>query len=273
MILRLICPKCVYEAAKKQLSSASVSVPSPISRIADDGKYEVKCALGHESIVFVDNVKFELLFELGVNSLVDGYPREAVSSFTAALERFYEFYWRVVMCHLAISFEEIDKTWKSISKQSERQLGAFVTAHFALMNTSPKLLNTNQEVKFRNQVIHDGYVPKIEEAISYGNTVMHLINQALNGLRENAFAAVEATYKRMSPAPIYDENYVDENPSEIRGTVNILTTIDVRNPPFGDDQRVGDIKSQFKRILYERQPFGLETLSKKEFKKRFPKGK
>ena len=99
MIVRLFCPECAVAAAKK-LPYAEIEVPVPIARLADDGRYEVRCQAGHLNTVFLDNVKFELLFEMGLNALIDGYPREAVSSFASSLERFYEFYWNVVMTHL-----------------------------------------------------------------------------------------------------------------------------------------------------------------------------
>jgi hypothetical protein len=66
---------------------------------------------------------------------------------------------------------------------------------------------------------------------------------------------------------------------EIAGTINILTAIDVRHPPeYDDDPRIGDVRSQFKRISEERQPRKLELLSRillppaagEELKKRFP---
>lgn len=136
MILRLFCPKCAYYAAKEKHEKGSsripIDVPMPVSRPADDGKYEVCCVAGHVSTVTVDNLKFELLFEMGLNALVDGYPREAVSSFASALERFYEFYWQVVAMFHSIPEQQMDIAWKVIAKQSERQLGMFVSAALLL---------------------------------------------------------------------------------------------------------------------------------------------
>ena len=124
MILRLFCPKCAYYAAKekhqKGSSRIAIDVPMPVSRPSDDGKYEVHCAAGHVSKVTVDNVKFELLFEMGLNALVDGYPREAVSSFTSALERFYEFYWHMVATFHSIPPEQSDVAWEA----GTRELGS-----------------------------------------------------------------------------------------------------------------------------------------------------
>ena len=91
MIVRLFCPVCALAATKK-LPHAEIEVPLPIASVSDDGRYEIRCQAGHLSTVFLDNLKFELLFEMGLNALLDGYPRDAVSSFASSLERFYEFY-------------------------------------------------------------------------------------------------------------------------------------------------------------------------------------
>ena len=186
MIVRLFCPVCAHEVANKRLSHASIEVPVPVSRIVDDGRYEVRCDAGHVSTVFLDNLKFELLFDMGLNALIDGYPREAVSSFASALERFYEFYWRVAMRHLSVPSDELVTAWKAVAKQSERQLGMYITAHLLLTRRTSVLLNPNTEVRLRNNVIHNGYVPKHKEAVSFGDSVMNVMNQSLDELRNIA---------------------------------------------------------------------------------------
>ncbi|WP_238149350.1 hypothetical protein [Arsenophonus endosymbiont of Aleurodicus floccissimus] len=62
----------------------------------NDGRYEITCQNGHSSITFLQQQKFEILFDIGACAIIDGYYREAVSSFTSALERFYEFFIKVV---------------------------------------------------------------------------------------------------------------------------------------------------------------------------------
>lgn len=75
MIVKLFCPRCAYEATKNFDGHAVLEVPVPLTRLSDDGEYEVHCGKGHKSTVILDNVKFELLFEMGLNAIVDGYPR------------------------------------------------------------------------------------------------------------------------------------------------------------------------------------------------------
>jgi len=249
--------------------SLDIEVPVPVSQLADDGRYEVRCDLGHESIVILDNVKFELLFEMGLNAIFDGYPREAVSSFTSSLERFHEFYWRVSMHHIGVPVTEIDQAWKPMSKLSERQLGAFITASMVLAGSKPRLLNPNKQVPFRNNVIHNGYVPTKAEAIDFGNTVMDLIHEGLDQLRELGSASLVEIYQLMSPRDYGADDNSDDS-DELVGCVNILTSIDVRNPPNGDDQRVGDVDTQIKRIGYERQPMRMQLLTEQEMHRCHP---
>lgn len=247
----------------------------PVSRPADDGKYEVHCAAGHISTVIVDNVKFELLFELGLNALVDGYPREAVSSFASALERFYEFYWRVVATFHSIPTEHAGGAWKVVAKQSERQLGMYVTAGLLLTKMCPPLLNPNQEVKFRNNVIHGGYIPTIDEAVAFGDVVMRLINDSLTTLRTLTPEALIATYEHLSPNEKEQPKttlaeIIWDDAADHMGIVNIVTAVDVRHPVTkGDDIRRGGVAEQFARILQERKPHRLTLLDKSELEARF----
>jgi hypothetical protein len=238
----------------------------PLVAIADDNEYQIRCDAGHISAVFLDNLKFELLFEMGLYALVDGYPREAVSSFAASLERFYEFYWHVAANRFSIPETEHVQTWKIVAKQSERQLGMFIASYGLLMKKSPFVLNP-KEVKFRNDVVHGGYIPPAGQAIEFGNKIMSLIRESLRELHQEAPEALTAAYKKLTRhREIPDE--------EIAGTINILTAIDVRYPPENDDDpRIGDVESQLKRIPEERQPRKMELLSREELKKRVPESR
>ncbi|WP_214516260.1 hypothetical protein, partial [Aliivibrio fischeri] len=93
--------------------------------VIDSRVYPLKCADGHETLVFLSEYKFQVLFEVGLNAIKDGYYREAVSSFAAALERFYEHFIKTVLFRKEGS-EQLENCWKMVSNQSERQLGAFI---------------------------------------------------------------------------------------------------------------------------------------------------
>ena len=154
------------------------------SEVRDDSIYGFKCRYGHDNVVVVQEDKFEVLFEIGLNAIVDGYYREAVSSITSSLERFYEFCMRVIAHKFKIPPDRFDIGWKQIKNQSERQLGGFVIAHLLNTGVAPTLLDTKL-VTFRNDVIHKGRIPLQAEAIEYANTVLGLINPTLLEMKKS----------------------------------------------------------------------------------------
>ena len=92
----------------------------------DDGVYIGSCPSGHRVVVATQTLRHEMLFEVGLSALSDGYPRDAISSFAAAVERFYEFAVMVLLRSAAIPQDAVATAWKVVSSQSERQFGAFV---------------------------------------------------------------------------------------------------------------------------------------------------
>ncbi len=155
----------------------------------DDGRYEMTCREGHISIAFLQQLKFEVLFDIGAYAIIDGYYREAVSSFSSSLERFYEFFIRVMCISKDISELKTLEAWKEISNQSERQLGAFIFLHLLELGSKPILLK-NDKIKFRNDVIHKGMIPSKEQAMEYGQAVLDVVKPLLKKLKENYSDAV-----------------------------------------------------------------------------------
>jgi hypothetical protein len=166
--------------------------------------YHATCPRGHSVRQLVENPKFELLFESGINALRDGYHREAVTSFAASLERFQEF---LIRSHfmpadqsnvLPVAFFD---SWKVLSKQSERQLGAFQVLYLIEFNESAPLFDINfikslglildkkgnDPVHFRNRIIHQGYIPQYEQAMAYGEAVnKYIFNLLVEYCRKGA---------------------------------------------------------------------------------------
>lgn len=152
--------------------------------IRDDGRYEFTCTNGHQTTTILQQQKFEILFDIGAYAILDGYYREAVSSFTSSLERFYEFYIKVITINKKIEEDTFISSWKLVSKQSERQLGAFIFLYTLEHGKTPFLLSPSN-VEFRNDVIHKGKIPTKAEALDYGNDVLKVIRPILNDLKEN----------------------------------------------------------------------------------------
>jgi hypothetical protein len=149
----------------------------------DDGRYEIKCSFGHTTTTVLQQQKFEVLFDIGAYAILDGYYREAISSFSSSLERFYEFALRVLLENASKSDELFQSCWKSVTRQSERQVGAFVFLWASNFGKPPELLS-NTHVAFRNEVIHKGKIPTRAEANRYGNSVLDVLRPKMLALKE-----------------------------------------------------------------------------------------
>ncbi|GAA5532343.1 hypothetical protein [Deinococcus aluminii] len=192
------CPACAHEV--------------PVE-FADSAVHDVICpACGARYVVFVRKHKFEVLFDLGTRALMDGYAREAVASFAAALERFFEFYVRSFALERAAGTEgdftealaALEGTWRHVASQSERQVGMLALAYLLREGRAPDFLTPGAlGADFRNRVIHRGYLPRREEVEAYAARVFALIDRLLTELggstahaelaQEQAFAAHLAT--------------------------------------------------------------------------------
>lgn len=185
MKLSVVCAQCMQE----DLPNA---VPIAVIEFRDDGKYEVTCPKGHKSITLLQQQKFELLFDIGAYAVADGYYREAVSSFTSSLERFYEFFIRTVLNEKQLTDDVIDTAWKPVSNQSERQLGAFIFLYTAEFSRPPNLLS-NANTQFRNEVVHKGKIPSRDEAVTYGQAVLDVVRPILAETKTKFPEAVRKT--------------------------------------------------------------------------------
>ena len=171
MKILISCPECIalnYESNAATLTLGNGSV------------YKATCERGHEQAVSLPHQKHEILFEFGVYAIIDGYYREAISSFAAALERYYEYFLRVVTLG-EYSEESFENAWKQVSSQSERQLGGYIFSHLIMCGRPPNLLS-NSLITLRNRAIHKGYIPSKEEAMQYGDGVSKLIIEGVSQL-------------------------------------------------------------------------------------------
>ncbi|MBD3342451.1 MAG: hypothetical protein GF353_25350 [Candidatus Lokiarchaeota archaeon] len=185
MKLPIFCVQCATD--KKQKTNQMTMVD-----IRDDGLYQTVCENNHVNIVALQQQKFEILFDIGAYAILDGYYREAVSSFTTCIERFYEYYIKVISLKHEISEEVFLKSWKIVSKQSERQLGAFIYLFTIEKKCAPTLLS-NSNIEFRNAVIHKGKIPEEKDAIKYGNDVLKIVRPILYDLKMNYTKYVDKT--------------------------------------------------------------------------------
>lgn len=193
----LHCNECMIESLKHKSEVVDYM-------LNDDGIYNFKCSKGHDNLILVQEQKFEILFESASMAIVDGYPREAVSSLAACLERFYEFYVQTIVVKNEIDPSLFKKNWKHVENQSERQFGAYIASY--MIENKGKLAPVIDDLKpeiedvpktqtrtwkaFRNAVIHKGYIPSIDETLAYGELVYQHIIALILDLKENSSEAL-----------------------------------------------------------------------------------
>lgn len=165
--------------------------------LRDDGLYSATCERGHTTVTAIQEQKYEVLFDVAAMALLDGYPREAIVSMAAALERFYEFYVFVLAIKHDVDTKTFATVWKQVDNQSERQLGAYL---FVSLLDNPKVLpksidealpsllgvskgQTKTWRSFRNAVVHMGYMPSTTECVAYGDIVYRHILELTNELK------------------------------------------------------------------------------------------
>lgn len=169
------------------------------------GPYEFTCPNGHRGVVVIQQFPFQLLYDLGIEAMLDGYPREAVADFAAALERYHEFFATAAGLALQLPPAELETTWKTVAKQSERQLGLFAGLHLALHGVAGRLLPRSM-VELRNEVVHSGHIPSESKAINFGQAVANLLISGVADLWNRCPKVMENDVvwrhlNKQSPAP------------------------------------------------------------------------
>ena len=167
--------------------------------INDTGMLEHECSFGHKNTTVIQQLNFEILFTLAGMALLDGYSRESIVSIAASLERFYEFYIKVILIDYKIDFNDFDSAWKNVKNQSERQFGAFIFLYLlSHKGKNPPLIDEEKPdlpgvsknslktwKSFRNDVVHKGYIPTPQETISYSEIVYKHIIVLIEDLQSN----------------------------------------------------------------------------------------
>lgn len=143
MKLRFNCMQCFQENGHPSFEFHPVE-------LNDTGLYTFTCNFGHETTTVIQQQKFEVLFDLGALALIDGYPREAITSIASSLERFYEFYINVICLKHKINIDNFKSSWNHVSSQSERQFGAYIFLYLIENKNKEALVIDNKKPTLEN---------------------------------------------------------------------------------------------------------------------------
>jgi len=193
-----------------------------VDTIRDDGVYIGRCPKGHHNAVATQTLRHEMLFDIALNAIVDKYHREAISSFAASVERYYEFAIRVLAKNRKIDPSTFEISWKTVSAQSERQLGAYVFLYTVSFNESPVVLSSSM-ITLRNKVIHNGVLPTLQEVLDFGEASYDLIQKGIQKLRANCLDDVNNQLVESMRKTI--EKFGDQFPRSTQVTPTALNVI------------------------------------------------
>lgn len=129
--------------------------------------------------------KYQVLFDLGIVCLKNGYYKEAVSDFASALERCYEFAIKMMLKKNDIDEDTFNNVWKEVKSQSERQYGAFIMLYASNIKEVFKV--DKKKVEFRNNIIHKGIIPTFDETYEYAKYVYNSIYSIILNLLKNKY--------------------------------------------------------------------------------------
>lgn len=180
ILLTKFCNQCLDQADQKNEKYDFNPQDVTLVELNDEGIYSFKCSHNHIQWIFTNEEIFQILYDLGIRSLCDGYTREAVANFVTALERFYEFMIKFFLISENINEESIEKYWKIIARQSERQFSAYLSLYFNKTKRLPQI-QSDKWIEFRNKIIHSGHIPSESKTLKYAQYTYDLM---FNGLLE-----------------------------------------------------------------------------------------
>lgn len=141
------------------------------------------CPKGHKTIDGLMHDLMDVLYTSGVHAYLNDCFSESVMSFAVSLEQSYALFIRAALLKEGISLESIDKLWKEIGNQSERLYGAFCSQYLRITGSSWK---ANQRmIKFRNKVIHKGYIATSKDSTKFAEYITQCHFKILSILKKD----------------------------------------------------------------------------------------
>jgi len=221
MKIYLDCMQCSQESLGEIQDGIAVEY-------TEDGFYFFECKSGHKNFVIFQEEKFETLFQIGANAILDGYYREAVSSFTSSLERFYEFCIKTFCKKNNIPNETIKSAYEFFTNSSERQFGSFLFLYLLEMKNIPFSKTEDDEWRcFRNKVIHKGLIPTRIEALTYGDYVRKSILNTILTLQENYSNEIQSLIGENIQSKANNNKYGCSNTTRLNSNIISLVNGDI----------------------------------------------
>jgi hypothetical protein len=164
----------------KCLDAEASGLVYAVSTLDDDGRFTGQCENGHDVICRTPRPPHEWLTTAGALAFLDGYHREAASSFAAALESSFAFYVEVSLHQAGLELEAVRELLRK-SKLDQRRAGMVSVCY--LRDTGKQFPYLQQKwVEFRNNVVHNGHWPTRSKTLEYADYVCRSISELYDTL-------------------------------------------------------------------------------------------
>lgn len=172
-----MCMQCLHELGTPSFEPIT-------AEYYEDRVSYITCSRGHKSALLLQSQKFEVLLASGANALFNGFTLEAAATFSAGLERFFEFALKVLCLHQGMPHDAYAAMFKQMARQSERQVGAFIA--FYTLETGEAYIPNKKIIEFRNAIIHKGHIPTPHETAEFCSMVYDEIIHLYENIEKNA---------------------------------------------------------------------------------------
>lgn len=188
----------------------------PLHIIIEKEIHLLKCEFSHATLVVSDSQKFENLIYLAFISYQNNFYHQAVVNMATAFENLQEFIIYAILKNNDVGFLEIENSLKKM-KLSERRLGGYYYMFLNEFKIVPELPNQNKEIKFRNDVIHNGYFCSKDETLNYMFEMYRLMIETIKQIENTGFKILDLIInsttlkskdiKELKEVWIHDVNY------------------------------------------------------------------
>lgn len=162
------------------------------------------CPYGHVNKVASQSFPFDWLLRWAFIDFTEEDYAGAMQNFPAALERFFEFSYKVIKNAQGLSIDQINTLWKPLSKKSSKQLSAFIEAYQSAFQSSPfDTKRFEKMASIRNAAAHRG-IRNRKSTKEYGEFVIEVIHNVIenfltHGLSDAKNRITQDQLKQFSP--------------------------------------------------------------------------
>ncbi len=178
MQIPLICPTCLKDEGR-----GVVYAPAQVN---EAGLFQANCEHGHTIKAVSERPNHEWLITAAAYAIGDGYHREAVLNFAAALESAFDFYVEASLLQANLEMEAVRELLRQ-NRQDQRRAGMVSVCY--LRDTGKQFPYLQRKwIEFRNDIVHNGRWPTRETGLEYAAYIC----ESVLGLYEALGPAVEA---------------------------------------------------------------------------------